>query len=114
MVDNQKAAVIKHGQNGHIEFNAGFLQLANVAWDSYIDVRGNRYSVPSFWCGRAVNIRIGLDNTLRIYGDEQLLATYLLQEVTQGWQKVPEHHQALWQQVSRVASRSLSVYEELL
>ncbi|WP_339056344.1 IS21 family transposase [Candidatus Regiella endosymbiont of Tuberolachnus salignus] len=210
LVDNQKAAVIKHGQNGHIEFNAGFLQLANhygfsprackpyrpqtkgktermvgyvkhnfftryrqfesfahvnqllamwlakvadqrhlrqfkqtpenrfaeekialmplpatdfdtsyfdlrqVAWDSYIDVRGNRYSVPSFWCGRAVNIRIGLDNTLRIYGDEQLLATHLLQEVTQGWQKVPEHHQALWQQVNRVASRSLSVYEELL
>ncbi len=96
------------------DFDTSYFDLRQVAWDSYIDVRGNRYSVPSFWCGRAVNIRIGLDNTLRIYGDEQLLATHLLQEVTQGWQKVPEHHQALWQQVNRVASRSLSVYEELL
>ncbi|EGY29540.1 Transposase [Candidatus Regiella insecticola 5.15] len=29
LVDNQKAAVIKHGQNGNIEFNAGFLQFAH-------------------------------------------------------------------------------------
>lgn len=29
LVGNPKAAVIKHGQNGNIEFNAGFLQLAN-------------------------------------------------------------------------------------
>lgn len=29
LVDNQKAAVIKHDSGGHVVFNAGFLELAN-------------------------------------------------------------------------------------
>jgi hypothetical protein len=94
------------------EFDTSYFDIRQVAWDSYIEVRGNRYSVPETWCGRAVTIRISLDNTLRIYGDDTLLATHALQDRAQGWQTIPAHHQALWQRVNQVASRSLSVYEE--
>ena len=210
LVDNQKAAVLRHGQNGNIEFNAGFLQLAGhygfiprackpyrartkgktermvgyvkqnfftryrqfdsfahvnqlltqwlenvadkrmlrqfrqtpeerfeqekttlsplpsgdfdtsyfdirqVAWDSYIEVRGNRYSVPQTYCGQPVTIRITLDEGLRIYSNDLLVASHQLTTATSGWQRVAEHHQPLWQQVCGVEHRPLSVYEELL
>ncbi|EOS96571.1 IS21 transposase [Erwinia tracheiphila PSU-1] len=85
-----------------------------MAWDSYIEVRGNRYSVPETWCGRPVSVRITLDNELRIYGNEQLVTTHRLKDRGAGWQTFPEHHASLWQQVSMVEHRPLSTYEELL
>lgn len=48
--------------------------IRHVAWDGYIEVRGDRYSVSETWCGKPVSIRITLDDELRIYGDEQLKA----------------------------------------
>jgi hypothetical protein len=36
-----------------------------VAWDGYIEVRGNRYSVPGELCGALVEVRIALDGGWR-------------------------------------------------
>ena len=96
------------------DFDTSYFDIRHVAWDGYIEVRGNRYSVPEAWCGRPVSIRITLDDELRIYGNEQLVATHRLNNCGTGWQTVPEHHAPLWQQVSMVEHRPLSAYEELL
>jgi hypothetical protein len=41
-----------------------------VSWDAYIEVRGNRYSVPDTLAGRRVSVRIALDGTFVVYDDE--------------------------------------------
>ena len=96
------------------DFDTSYFDIRHVAWDGYIEVRGNRYSVPEAWCGQPVSIRITLDDELRIYGHEQLVASHLLSSGAPVWQTVPEHHEPLWQQVSQVEHRPLSAYEELL
>ncbi|WP_409033510.1 Mu transposase domain-containing protein, partial [Klebsiella pneumoniae] len=65
-------------------------------------VGGNRYSVPESLCGQPVSIRISLDDELRIYSNEQQMASHRLCSAASGWQTVPEHHAPLWQQVSQV------------
>src|SRR5690606_2716876 len=49
------------------DFDTSYYDLRKVGWDGYIDVRGNRYSVPAAYCGQGVSIRIGLDDQLRVY-----------------------------------------------
>lgn len=83
-----------------------------MAWDSYIDVRGNRYSVPGELVGRSVVVRIGLDGSLRVFHGDQLVASHLLRPSRQGWVTVPEHHARLWQEALNVQRRSLEAYEE--
>ncbi len=55
-----------------------------------------------------------LDDELRIYSNEKLVASHRLCSASSGWQTVPEHHAPLWQQVSQVEHRPLSACEELL
>lgn len=83
-----------------------------MAADAYIDVRGNRYSVPAELVGQRVAVRIGLDGTLRIYQAETLVAKHLLRGQAQGWSTVPDHHRELWEAV-KVEQRPLTVYEEV-
>jgi hypothetical protein len=85
-----------------------------VAYDSYIDVRGNRYSVPAELIGQRVAVRIGLDGTLRIYQAETLVATHLLRSRQEGWSTVPAHHVELWKDALRVEQRPLTAYEEVI
>ncbi|WP_459943284.1 IS21 family transposase, partial [Deferrisoma palaeochoriense] len=96
-------------------FDTSYRETRWVAWDGYIDVRGNRYSVPAHLCGHRVTVRIGLDDTLRVFaGDpEVLVATHRLRPATEGWGQIPDHHRALWQEALRVEQRDLSVYEEV-
>ena len=35
----------------NVRYDTSYLELRQVAWDGYIDVRGNRYSVPASWSG---------------------------------------------------------------
>ncbi len=80
--------------------------IRHVSWDGYIEVGGNRYSVPESLCGQLVSIRISLDDELRIYSNEQQVASHRLCSAAYGWQTVPEHHAPLWQQASeRMAER---------
>lgn len=90
-------------------YDTSYLEFRKVGWDAYIHVRGNRYSVPSNLVGQTVTIRIGLDDTLRVYYQEQLVARHQLQQGD--WVTVPEHHAPLWDDL-HVEQRPLQVYEE--
>ncbi len=94
-------------------YDTAYYEHRKVSWDSYIEVHGNRYSVPSSLVNTTVTVRIGLDETLRVYADNQLLVTHRLQDVRAGWVTVPEHHRALWETVEPVEARPLTVYEEV-
>jgi hypothetical protein len=95
-------------------YDTSYFEHRQVSWDSFIEVRGNRYSVPAHLVGSTVSIRIGLDDTLRIFAGEVLVASHQLQSAQAGWVKLPEHHAALWQSTAaQVEQRPLSVYDEV-
>ncbi len=95
-------------------YDTSYFEHRQVSWDSFIEVRGNRYSVPAHLVGSTVSIRIGLDDTLRIFAGEVLVASHQLQSAQAGWVKLPEHHTALWQSTAaQVEQRPLSVYDEV-
>jgi len=94
-------------------YDTSYRETRQVSWDSYIDVRGNRYSVPGELVGQTVIVRIGLDDLLWVYHHEVLVASHTLQTAQQGWATVPEHHARLWQATLKVHQRPLDVYEEV-
>ena len=94
-------------------FDTSYRERRLVHWDGYIDVRGNRYSVPSNLCGRDVLVRISLDGRLSVYADDIRVAEHVLRSTTDGWGSVRDHHQGLWQSTFSVQKRDLSVYEEV-
>ena len=95
-----------------IRYDTSYFELRRVAFDGYVDVRGNRYSVPAELVGQRVAVRIGLDGTLRIYQAETLVAKHTLRSKQEGWSTVAEHHDRLWKDV-HVEQRPLSAYEEV-
>jgi len=94
-------------------YDTAYRELRRVNWDGYIDVRGNRYSVPDGLVGQMVTVWIGLDGRLRVYAGEQLVAQHQRQPRRQGWVSVPDHHAGLWREVLQVEQRPLNVYEEV-
>lgn len=94
-----------------IRYDTAYFESRRVAFDAYIDVRGNRYSVPAELVGQRVAVRIGLDDALRVYLSETLVAKHLLRSRAEGWCTVPEHHRELWKSV-KVEQRPLKVYDE--
>lgn len=99
-------------------YDTSYLELRQVSWDSYVDVRGNRYSVPASYAGRSVIVRIGLDESLRVYAGEELLTSHRLTPTQQGWVTVAEHLAPLWQaalgNALKVEQRPLATYEEVV
>lgn len=95
-------------------YDTAYHDLRRVAADCYIDVRGNRYSVPAHLVAQTVTIHIGLDDTLRVYHAEQLVAYHTLRRADQGWSTVPEHHADLWSAALQVERRPLQTYAEVL
>jgi len=93
-------------------YDTSYWELRQAAWDAYIDVRGNRYSVPARLAGHRVAVRIALDGVLRVLDGETVVATHALRPATTGWVTVPEHHAELWAAV-QVQRRPLEVYEEV-
>jgi len=49
-----------------VRYDTSYLEYRQAAWDGYIEVRGNRYSVPAGLAGQRVAVRIGLDGLLRV------------------------------------------------
>ena len=94
-------------------YDTSYREVRHVGWDGYIDVRGNRYSVPGELAGTRVVVRIGLDESLRIYADEVLVAHHTLRALREGWVTVATHHAQLWQETLQVERRPLQVYEEV-
>jgi transposase len=93
-------------------YDTSYRETRQVSWDSYIEVRGNRYSVPARLSGQTVGVRVGLDDQVRVYDSEKLVAQHRLQPTEQGWVTVPEHHTPLWQDALQVEQRPLNVYQE--
>ena len=96
-----------------LRYNTSYHESRQVGWDGYIDVRGNRYSIPAELAGRRVTVRIHLDGELKVYQGEELVASHRLRSASEGWVTVPEHHVALWRQTLQVEQRPLAVYEEM-
>jgi transposase len=96
-----------------VRYDTSYREYRFVNWDGYIDVRGNRYSVPAELCGSRVAIRVSLDGSLSIYADEVKVAEHRLVSPREGWATVSAHHAKLWQQALTVERRDLSVYEEV-
>jgi hypothetical protein len=94
-------------------YDTAYLERRQVAFDGYIEVRGNRYSVPDPYIGQTVTIRLSLEDTLRIYVNDQLIAQHRLQPRQAGWVTIPSHHHALWQTAVQVQQRPLDVYQEV-
>lgn len=98
-----------------VDFDTRYYDVRHVGWDAYVEVKGNRYSVPADCCGQQVTIRISLDSQLTVYDVRgQEVARHRLTDRTAGWQTIPNHHTPLWQEVMPVQHRSLTVYEEVL
>jgi transposase len=97
-----------------VRFDTSYRERREVAWDGYIEVRGNRYSVPDQLCGQTVGVRIRLDDTCAVYdADDRVVVTHRLQPAAAGWATVPEHHQRLWRHALQVERRDLAVYDEV-
>jgi len=94
-------------------FDTAYRERRQVAWDGYIEVRGNRYSVPGELAGQSVEIRITLDDRLQVYHADHCVADHGLQSAQAGWVTVPAHHTRLWQAALQVEQRPLTVYAEV-
>jgi transposase len=93
-------------------YDTAYQEPRQVSWDAYVEVRGNRYSVPASLAGRLVTIRLSLEGQLGVYDDDQRVAQHVLQPAERGWVTVPAHHAALWARAVQVERRPLAVYEE--
>jgi transposase len=96
-----------------MRYDTSYFEYRQAAWDGYIEVRGNRYSVPAALVGQRVAVRIGLDGLLRIYQADQVVARHQLKSRQAGWSTLREHQSDLWKSTLQVEQRSLAVYEEV-
>ena len=95
-------------------FDTSYLETRKVPVDGYINVLGNRYSVPDSQIHKTVRIRIGLDRQLRVFDtQDQPVALHLLKEGRNQWVRQQGHHAALHKEV-HVETRDLSQYEGLV
>jgi len=95
-----------------VRYDTAYYETRQVSWDSYVEVRGNRYSVPDDLVGQAVTVRIGLDDVFQVYAGEQMVTQHRLQTRAEGWVSLPGHHTRLWQDTLHVEQRPLEAYEE--
>jgi transposase len=106
-------------EKGHLQplpavrYDTSYIESRVVGWDGYIDVQGNRYSVPDRLCGQMVRIRLSLDGVLRVYAEDEKVAEHRLRPVSEGWVSIPSHHEMLWKKTLQVEHRDLSEYEEV-
>jgi transposase len=97
-----------------VRYDTSYLERRIAAWDGYVDVRGNRYSVPDRLRGKVASVRISLDDLLSVYDDDgEKVLECRLQPASQGWLTVPSHHEELWRETLRVERRDLAYYEEV-
>ena len=98
----------------NVRYDTAYIEHRQVGWDAYIDVRGNRYSVPDHLTGQTVRVHIGLDGALRVYAADALVAQHQLRAAAHGWVSVPAHHRHLWHTTLKVEQRPLQAYEAML
>jgi transposase len=96
-----------------VRYDTSYLEYRQAAWDGYIDVRGNRYSVPPNLAGQRVTVRIGLDGLLRVFQADSLVTSHMLRNRQTGWSTIPEHQAEMWKSTLQVEQRPLAAYEEV-
>lgn len=97
-----------------VAFDTSYRETRVVAFDGYVEVRGNRYSVPDRLCGETVACRLTLDDRLTVFdARDRVVAEHGLVPAATGWVTVPDHHQRLWDDTLKVERRDLSVYAEV-
>lgn len=97
-----------------LPFDTSYRERRVVAFDGYVEVRGNRYSVPDSLCGETVVVRITLDGRLTVFdAGDQPVAEHRLRPAREGWVTVPAHHARLWDDTLKVERRDLAVYAEV-
>jgi hypothetical protein len=95
-------------------FDTSYREIRVVAFDGYVEVRGNRYSVPDALCGQTVACRLTLDGRLTVFdAGDRVVADHRLRPAREGWVSVPAHHERLWDETLKVERRSLAVYAEV-
>jgi len=95
-----------------VRYDTSYQEDRLAEWDGYIDVGGNRYSIPDRLRGKRVQVKISLAGDFKVFSEGEFVVEHRLQDRSQGWVTVPGHHASLWEEV-RVESRPLSVYEEV-
>ena len=98
----------------NIRYDTSYFEYRQVAWDGYVEVRGNRYSVPAALVGQRVAVRIGLDGLLRVFHADQSVTRHQLKNRQEGWSTLTEHRAEMWQTTLQVQQRSLAIYEEVM
>ena len=78
----------------------------------HIEVRGNRYSVGGVLWSTGDSLDWPGPLAARGYGQDRCVAEHRLRPAGAGWQSIPAHHAALWQDTLQVERRGLAVYEE--
>jgi transposase len=97
----------------HAAFDTSYRERRVVGFDGYLDIRGNRYSVPDALCGETVACRVTLDGRLTVFdAADRLVAEHALRPAREGWVSVPAHHARLWGETLNVERRDLAVYAE--
>ena len=96
-----------------VRYDTSYRERRVVSWDGYVDVRGNRYSVPDDHRGQTVTVRIDLDGSFRVLSGDEVVVSHRLRPAEEGWVTVPSHHARLWSETLNVEARDLSVYEEV-
>jgi hypothetical protein len=70
-------------------YGTAYRELHRVSWDAYVEVRGNRYSVPAEWAGQLVRVRITLDGQLSVYAGEACIAQHTLRPAPRAGSRCP-------------------------
>lgn len=97
-----------------LRYDTSYHEPRVVGWDAFVEVRGNRYSVPAGLCGSTVTVRVGVgDDRLRIFSGESLVAEHQIHQAKGENIIVRDHHRILWEQAVPVAKRDLTEYEEV-
>lgn len=65
-------------------FDTSYRETRLVSWDAFVEVRGNRYSVPDHLAGQTVTVRISLDDGLRVYAGDECVAAHQLRPASEG------------------------------
>ncbi len=95
-----------------VRYDTRYREHRIASWDAYVDVRGNRYSVPGALAGRGVMVCTTLDGLITVYDGETVVAEHRMRPREQGWATVPGHHASLWRDTLAVEQRTLITYDE--
>ena len=94
-------------------YDTAYWEARQVGWDAYVEVRGNRYSVPGTLAGRPVRVRLTLDGAVRHLRRRRSASPSTPSSPRPGaGSRSPITMPALWADTLAVERRPLAVYEE--